>query len=281
MTDGSGQAVTPGGFRQSEIGVGGDAQTERLTMLLDVQAAQPGVIRLRDWAFERLAIAPGEVALDVGAGTGANTVRLAVSVGPTGSATGIEPNPSLRAVAARRAEAVGSPASFVDGSADALPVDDASVDVVVCERVLQHVDDADAAVREFARVLRPGGRVALLDSDWATAITHPADPDVLERYRAFSLTQWPNPFSGRLLRGQLQSAGLSVDPDIGSSAIVLPDEALRDGGMITAGGPAAVQAGAITQAELDGLVSGLAAAATRGEAFVSVTMFAVVGRRSG
>ena len=119
--------------------------------------------------------------------------------------------------------------------------------------MLQHVDDADAAVREFARVLRPGGRVALLDSDWATAITHPADPDVLERYRAFSLTQWPNPFSGRLLRGQLQAAGLAVDPDIGSSALVLPDDALRDGGVIAAGGPAAVLAGAITEAERDEL----------------------------
>ena len=281
MTDASGQEATPGGFRHSEIGVGGDAQTERLTMLLDVQAAQPSVIRLRDWAFERLAIAPGEVALDVGSGTGANTVRLAASVGPTGTATGIEPNPALRAVASRRADAVGSPAAFVDGSADALPVDDASVDVLVCERVLQHVDDADAAVREFARVLRPGGRVALLDSDWATAITHPADPDVLERYRAFSLTQWPNPFSGRLLRGQLQAAGLAVDPDIGSSALVLPDDALRDGGVIAAGGPAAVLAGAITEAERDALVSGLATAAARGEAFVSVTMFAVVGRRPG
>ena len=53
MTQQAGGSPTPGGFQRSEIGVGGDAQTERLTMLLDVQAAQPGVMRLRDWAFER------------------------------------------------------------------------------------------------------------------------------------------------------------------------------------------------------------------------------------
>jgi SAM-dependent methyltransferase len=281
MSDTTGPGASPGGFRRSEIGVGGDAQTERLSMLLDLQAAQPAVIRLRDWAFGRLAPAPGETAVDVGSGTGANTERLAAAVGPAGSATGVEPNPALREVAARRAEATGSPAVFVDGTADALPLGDASVDVLVCERVLQHVDDPDAAVREFARVLRPGGRVALLDSDWATGITHPADPEVLERYRAFQLTQWANPFSGRRLRGQLVAAGLVVDPDVGSSALVLPDEALREGGMIGMSGPAAVEAGAVTQDELDALVSGVSAAAAHGEAFVSVTMFGVLGRRPG
>ena len=281
MTDTTGQGATPGGFRHAEIGVGGDAQTERLSMLLDLQAAQPAVIRLRDWAFERLAPAPGETAVDVGSGTGANTARLAATVGPGGSATGVEPNPALREVATRRAQATGSTAVFVDGTAGALPLPDASVDVLVCERVLQHVDDPDAAVREFARVLRPGGRVALLDSDWATGITHPGDPDVLARYRAFQLTQWANPFSGRLLKGQLLAAGLAVDPDIGSSALVLPDEALREGGMLAMSGAAAVQAGVVTQAEVDALVDGVAAASASGEAFVSVTMFAVIGRRPG
>jgi len=280
MTDTTGQGASPGGFTHSEIGVGGDAQTELLTMLLDLQAAQPGVIRLRDWAFERLAPAPGETAVDVGSGTGANTARLAASVGPAGSATGVEPNPALREVAARRAEATGSPAVYVDGIADALPLADGSVDVLVCERVLQHLDDPDAAVHEFARVLRPGGRVALLDSDWATGITHPGDPELLERYRAFQLTQWANPYSGRRLRGQLLAAGLAVDPDIGSSALVLPDEALRDGGMVAFGGEEAVAAGVVTREELDGLVSGVSAAAARGESFVSVTMFGVIGRRT-
>lgn len=281
MTDTTGQETSPGGFRHSEIGVGGDVQTERLSMLLDLQAAQPAVIRLRDWAFERLAPLPGETAVDVGSGTGANTARLAAVVGPDGSATGVEPNPALREIAARRAEATGSTAVFVDGTADALPLPDGSVDVLICERVLQHVDDPDAAVRDVARVLRPGGRVALLDSDWATAITHPGDPDVLARYRAFQLTQWPNPFSGRLLRGQLVRAGLVVDPDIGSSALVLPDEALREGGMLGASGPTAVQAGVVTQDELDALVGEVDAASHRGEAFVAVTMFAVIGRRPG
>ena len=219
--------------------------------------------------------------LDVGAGTGDTVIRLARAVGDQGRAIGVEPNPALRAVAAGRADAAGGAVELLDGGAEELPLKDGSVDLVTCERVLQHLDEADAAVREFARVVRPGGRVVVIDSDWATGIVHPGDPDVLERYGAFILTQWPNPFSGRLLRGQLLAAGLDVDPDIGSSALVFPDEAMRGGGMIALSAPAAVASGAVTPEEVASLVDGIEAAVQRGDVFFSVTMFAVFARRSG
>lgn len=271
----------PGGFRRSEIGVGGDAQTEQLAWVLDLQARQPAVVRLREWALGRLAPQAGETVVDVGSGTGEVVTRLAPAVGPRGRAVGVEPNPAMRALAARRAEAEGVAVEFVDGAADELPFADATVDALTSERVLQHVDDPDAAVREMARVLRPGGRITVLDSDWATSVMHPGDPDVVARYQAASWTQWPNPFSGRLLRGQLRAAGLDVDPDIGSSALVMPDEALRGGGIIAMAGPSALASGALTQEEVDGLVADLTAAVDRGDAFVSVTMFAVVARKPG
>lgn len=269
----------PGGFQRREIGVGGDEQVTFLTRMLDLQAAQPSVTRLRDWVFDRLAPQPGETAVDVGSGTGDTVIRLAGAVGGRGRAMGVEPNPALRAVAADRADAAGVPAEFVDGAADALPLADGSVDLLTCERVLQHLDDPDAAVREFARVLKPSGRVVIIDSDWATNVVHPGDPEVLARYRTFSHTQWPNPYSGRFLRGQLLAAGLEVDPDIGSSALVLPDDALHGGGMMAMTAPAAIASGAVTADEVADLIAGIDAAAQRGDAFVSVTMFAVLGRR--
>lgn len=273
-------APRPGGFRRAEIGVGGDAQTEVLAGLLDVQARQPGVMRLRDWALERLDLRPGETVVEVGSGTGDVLCRLAGAVGHTGRAVGVEPNPAMRALARGRATGAGAgSAEFVDGAADDLPFEDGSLDAVLCERVLQHVDDPDGAVHEMARVLRPGGRVALLDSDWATGLLYPGDPDVVTRYQAASWTQWPNPFSGRRLRSQLRAAGLDVDRDVGSSALVLPDEALRGGGMIRMSAPVAVASGAVTQEEVDTLLAGLEAALDRGDAFVSVTMFAAVGRK--
>ena len=274
-------ASGPGGFQRKEIGVGGDAQVRQLTELLDLQAAQPSVVRLRDWAFDRLAPQPGETVLDVGAGTGDTVIRLARAVGDGGRAIGVEPNPAMREVAAGRARAASVTVELLDGGAEELPLEDASVDLVTCERVLQHLEDPDAAVREFARVVRPGGRVVVIDSDWATGIVHPGDPEVLDRYRAFVLTQWPNPYTGPLLRAQLAAAGLDVDPDIGSSALVFPDEAMRDGGMIALSAPAAVASGAVTPEEVASLVDGIEAAVRRGDVFFSVTMFAVLGRRPG
>lgn len=214
----------PGGFQRREIGVGGDEQVQRLTTLLDLQAAQPGVTRLRDWVFDRLAPQPGETVVDVGSATGDTVVRLAGAgaVGRQGRALGVEPNPALREVARGRAEAAGVRAEFADGGADALPLADASVDVVTCERVLQHLDDPDAAVRESARVLRPGRRLVVIDSDWATSIVHPGDPELLDRYRAFSLTQWPNPHSGRFLRGQLRAPASTSTPTSGRARSCCP-----------------------------------------------------------
>lgn len=275
----TGARPRPGGFRRSEIGVGGEAQVEHLAGLLDLQARQPAVVRLREWARVRLALEPGETVVDVGSGTGEAVARLAASVGPTGRAVGVEPNPSLRRLAVDRAQAAEVAVEFVDGSAHELPFEDGSVDALTCERVLQHVEDAEAAVREMARVLRPGGRVALLDSDWATSIMHPGEPDVVARYQAASWAQWPNPFSGRHLRGQLRAAGLAVDPEIGSSALIVPDEGLRGGGMLRLSSQAAVDSGAVTREEVETLLAAIEAGLDSGKTFVSVTMFAVLGRK--
>ena len=95
-----------------------------------------------------------------------------------GWVTGIEPNARLRALAASRAENNGVPnVSFIDGFAGALPFEDSSVDLVWCERVLQHLNDPQAAIDDIARVLRPGGRAVLLDADQGTRIMSDLDPE--------------------------------------------------------------------------------------------------------
>ncbi|MCF3137004.1 methyltransferase domain-containing protein [Streptomyces olivochromogenes] len=242
---------------------------------LDSQDANPGVRRLRAWAEEALAVHDGERVLDVGAGTGTQTRALAALVGPRGSALGVEPNPGLRAVAEERA--AGGRARFTDGDALALPLPDDSVDVVWCERVLQHLAEPDRAVAEMARVVRPGGRVALLDTDWATTVLHPGDPEILRALTAGALTGAANPYSGRRLVGQLTAAGLVVE-DRGSQAL-LQDHRSVAWPLVRMLGESAVRRGLLGEDQRDTVYADLAEAAERGALHMSVTMFGVVAHR--
>jgi SAM-dependent methyltransferase len=238
------------------------------------------VQRLLAWTLGMPAPRPGVGAVDVGCGAGTQVRALAALVEtPSGTAIGVEPDPGLRAEAERRTANAGVTASFVDGDAVALPFDDASVDVLRCERVFQHLPDPEAAAREFARVLAPGGRVVVVDSDWGSAVQSFGDPDVQRRLAESAWDNMANPFSGRHLRGQLHRAGLVVDPDIGATAVVMPDDLLRDLAFIRTNLELAVEAGRLTAQEAEAVTAAARDAVDDGSAFFAVTMFAVCARR--
>lgn len=256
---------------QVEDGTPGDPA--ELITVLDIMASMPGVRRLRSWARDALDAKPGERAVEVGSGTGDELVALAEVVGPTGAAIGVEPNPGLRAEAARRAADAGSTASFVEGDAYRLPFEDSTVDIVVCERVWQHITEPDRAAAEIARVLRPGGRTVVIDTDWATAILHPGDPSVLEALRSFWLSRFPNPHSGRRLSGLLAAAGLEPG-DLGSQALIQDPRAIDT--LIETMSQAASDSGTITETQRAQLKADIYAGAARGDFHFSVTMFGVL-----
>jgi SAM-dependent methyltransferase len=249
------------------------AKTGELVDMLDLHAKNIGVRRLREWAHSALAARSGERAVDVGSGTGSETHVLALAVGPRGEATGVEPNPGLRAVARQRSDR----ARFVDGDATALPFESRSVDLVWCERVFQYLSDPDVAAGEIARVLRPGGRVALIDTDWGTAIIHPGEPAVAEAVARSTLRAAANPHSGRKLAGQLVAAGLRIE-DIGSQALV-HDHTNFNWPFVRMLANAAEAVGEITSGQRDAFLEELRSGGDAGALHMSVTMYAVVARR--
>jgi ubiquinone/menaquinone biosynthesis C-methylase UbiE len=259
----------PGNFRIQD-GVEGDSS--RLITVLDLMSAASGVVRLRAWARDALDVRPGERMVDIGCGIGDELIAFAELVGPQGEAIGIEPNPGIRAEAARRAETVGSIARFIDGEAYRLPFDDSTVDVVRCERVWQHIDEPARAAREITRVLRPGGRAVVIDTDWATVIVHPGDPAVVDAVRDYWVSRFANPFSGRHIRGHLAAAGLTFG-DIASQALIMDHTAIAD---LTAQLTTAVTDGALIETQLDQLRADLEAGIARGDFHFSVTMFGVL-----
>jgi SAM-dependent methyltransferase len=158
-----------------------------------------------------------------------------------------------------------------------LPFESGTFDALRCERVLQHLDQPQRAIDEMARVLKPGGRITLLDSDWATAIMHPGDPEVARICSELMLAQTPNPHSGRRLSGQLVQAGLVVE-DIGTEALIWPPDVATEMllPMIVS---TAQGAGAITADQAAKFMTELHAAAQSGELHMSVTMFCALGRK--
>lgn len=117
----------------------------------------------RPWArllLHEARLVPGERVLDVACGTGI-VARLALeAVGPQGQVTGLDMNPAMLAVA-KSAEATGR-VRWIEGSAQALPFDDASFDVVLCQHGLQFFPDRQQALGEMRRVLVPGGRALVM-----------------------------------------------------------------------------------------------------------------------
>lgn len=122
---------------------------------------------------------PGEVVLDLGSGGGFDVFIAGPKVGPTGRAIGVDMTPEMLAkarsnIAGYRQRTGLDNVEFRLGEIEHLPVADASVDVVISNCVINLSPDKPRVWREIARVLRPGGRVAVSD----LALLRPLPPEI-------------------------------------------------------------------------------------------------------
>ena len=117
-------------------------------------------------AMQRLALKPGERVLDVATGTGDLAVVEAAAVGPEGKVVGVDSCGAMLDVAREREHGA---VDFQEGDAMELRFPDASFDVVTIGFGLRNVADRGRALQEFQRVLRPGGRLMVLDFSTPTS----------------------------------------------------------------------------------------------------------------
>jgi arsenite methyltransferase len=114
------------------------------------------------WTLGR--IEPGSVVLDLGCGAGSDVLIAAQMTGPDGRAIGVDMTATMLDRARASAAKMGlSNVELHESLIEALPLDDASVDVVISNGVIDLVPDKDAVFDEIDRVLRPGGRLQLAD----------------------------------------------------------------------------------------------------------------------
>jgi len=141
---------------------------------------------------------PGETVLDLGSGAGADVLISARRVGETGRAIGLDMTDEMLAVARANAAAAGATnAEFVKGYIEAIPLPDASVDVVISNCVINLAADKRKVLAEAARVLRPGGRLAVADIV--------ADPDMDAATRA-DMAAWTGCIAGALTEDEFRTA---------------------------------------------------------------------------
>ncbi|MYA17300.1 MAG: methyltransferase domain-containing protein, partial [Gammaproteobacteria bacterium] len=159
-----------------------------------------------------LDLRPGSRVLDYGCGPGFVTEGMAGIVGSTGRAYGVDLNASFVTNASNRNTGSDN-ISFHQVDGDRIPLDDATVDRLLCKNVLEYVPDVQTTLAEFRRVLEPGGRFLLIDSDWGFVAVEPWGREGTKRFFDAAAPAFREPEIGRRRRTHVRNAGFA-DVDV-------------------------------------------------------------------
>lgn len=177
-------------------------QVEALYQSADVIAQRAETRRL-------LALEPGESVLDIGSGPGFLVSEMADDVGESGQVHGVDIAPAMIAMAAERC--ADKPwISLQEAGATELPFEDASFDAIVTVQVFEYVDDIPGALLEVMRVLKPGGRALVIDSDMGSIVLNTADHARMARVLEAWNEHMAHPYLPRTLAKQMKTAGFAL-----------------------------------------------------------------------
>lgn len=172
---------------------------------------------------------PGEVVLDLGSGAGLDCFLAAQRVGPAGRVIGLDMTLEMLKLARRNAAKIGATnVEFRQGEMEHMPVEDASVDIVISNCVINLSPDKDRVFAEAYRVLKPGGRLAISD-----IVTQGELPEAIRR----SIEAWTGCVAGALAEetylAKIRRAGFTDVQVVGRTSFsqadiqLLPEEALE------------------------------------------------------
>lgn len=177
-------------------------RVEAIYLTSDVVAQRCAALRLLD-------LRSGERVVDIGAGPGLLARSMAQIVGSDGAIDGIDSSEPMVVMAQRRCRDLPW-VTFRTGDATALPYPDQTFDVAVSTQVYEYVSDVDTALHELYRVLRPGGRALIVDTDWDSLVWHSTDPARMQRVMTIFREHCAHPNLPRTLQPQLKRSGFHI-----------------------------------------------------------------------
>lgn len=250
---------------------------QSLAQFINARADIPDQSAAHVALIEALAPHPGERLLDFGCGTGVIARRLAPLVGETGEVVGVDISAAMLAFA----RSSGGPAYLryeqSDGATIPFPSD--SFDGGAMARTLLHVEHPHETLVELCRVVRPGGRLAILECDWGTVAVDHSDRVLTRRILDWRTdTIDGNNWMGRQLVARSLAAGWQIG-DIRVLTTIGRDETTTHFGSLRRCGELALQNGVIDQNEHDRWVGELDSRLAAGLFFASINEYIVVARR--
>lgn len=247
---------------------------------LVLRASAPSEVEARRRALDLLDPRPGEIVIDVGAGSGVVSLDLAARVAPGGRVFAVDPSEPLLSHARIAAGAAGLGHMIDCRVADGreLPFGQAAFDAACAHWVLLHVDEPGAVIAEMKRVTRRGGRVMCVEVDWETLAVHPAPLALTRRILHHSQSRQVDAWSGRRLLPLFRDAGFRdiivepiVDVDDGTGGRAWLDYLVERAAIALADAVVSEEQARFWR---DHLEEGFAG----GRFFFSLTQFAVMGR---
>ena len=183
-----------GGFYNPEMA----EKQERMARTKDMVRQRAEIMRL---------VSPvrGEAILELGSGNGILVRELIEAVGPKGRVVGLDASDAILDMARH----ICPEGEFLHGDALDLPFEDETFDAVVAAQVLCFLDDVDRAIAEIFRVLKQGGRLTVLDTDWDTLVWKSKNPELMERVMEVYQAVYTDAHLPRSLPQSLARAGFS------------------------------------------------------------------------
>ena len=258
-----------------------DTVLHAIVTRLEARRTHPFFARMLQEYLDAMQIDTATTVLDIGCGTGVVARTIAQRPGFAGTVTGIDLSPALVDVATRLAteEGVSARVTFRVGDTRRLDFPDAAFDGVVAHTLMNHVDDPVAVVKEAVRVVQPGGRVGIFDSDFSTIAFGYPNPAQGKSYDdALIKALVTNPRIMRQMPRVLRAAGLEL---IAAFPYVLADIGHADYWLASVESYRRLlpQGGTMTAAEADVWADALLQDSEAGVFFGACNFYSYVARR--